>query len=78
MAATTLFSLMHGLALWIGQVVQWLIQVTNIKEIQFIGDWASEGGPVNFLAILLTCAIFMVAALLVGGISPVYGRKGKF
>ncbi len=66
MATTTLFSLLHGLSLWIGEVAQWFIRLTGIQEIQFIGDWAVTGGPVNFLAILLTCAIFMVAALLVG------------
>lgn len=66
MVATTLFTLLHGLSLWIGQVAQWLIKVTGIQEIQFIGDWAVTGGPVNFLTILLVCAIFMVAALLVG------------
>ncbi len=66
MVETTLFSLLHGLAFWIGEVVQWFIRLTGIQEIQFIGDWAVTGGPVNFLTILLTCAIFMVAALLVG------------
>ena len=66
MVETTLFSLLHGLALWIGEIVQWLIRVTRIQEIQFIGDWAVTGGPVNFLTLVLVCAIFMVAALLVG------------
>ncbi|MGD0818332.1 MAG: complex I subunit 1 family protein [Methanomassiliicoccales archaeon] len=74
MADVTLFSLLHGLALWIGEVAKWLINLTGIKEIQFIGDWAVTGGPVNFLAILLTCAIFMVAALFVG-LTFIWGER---
>ena len=66
MAATTLFSLMHDLSQWIGDVFTWLFGVTGIKEIQGIGNWANDPGPVNFLAIVLTCVIFFVGAFLVG------------
>jgi NADH-quinone oxidoreductase subunit H len=66
MAATTLFSLMHGLSQWIGDVFTWIFKLTGIAEIQGIGNWANDPGPVNFLAIVLTCVIFFVGAFLVG------------
>jgi NADH-quinone oxidoreductase subunit H len=57
---------MHDLSQWIGNVFTWLFGVTGIKEIQGIGNWANDPGPVNFLAIVLTCVIFFVGAFLVG------------
>jgi NADH-quinone oxidoreductase subunit H len=66
MAATTLFSLMHGLSQWIGEVVQWLVKLSGIQEIKIVGDFAVAGGSVNFLSIVLTCVIFFVGAFLVG------------
>ena len=57
---------MHDLSQWIGDVFTWLFGVSGIKEILGIGNWANDPGPVNFLAIVLTCVIFFVGAFLVG------------
>jgi len=57
---------MHDLSQWIGDVFTWLFRLTGIQEIQGIGNWANDPGPVTFLAIVLTCVIFFVGAFLVG------------